>query len=486
MSACSVESLALATPDRRARGTTWLGPCLASALVGLLLLGSAGSAAAGNPETDSLTRLLRAPLPDTSRVRVFERLCYAYYSLRPDSALYYARQGLRLARRIGYRRGEAACLGNQGTAWWGMGDLGRALTSFLAARRLSEELGDRRGVAACLGNISQVYSAQGDQRTALRYMFEAKALAAANRNQALVTTQLLNIGTSYNLLNQPDSALHYTRQAYRHALRERDEQNRLVALVNLATLYSDERPALALRYYRQALPFCRRLGHTEYLCGAYQNMAELFGQQRRPDSLVRYARLALVTAQRNDLSAPLLAASGALATHFTSRHQSDSVVHYLQLGAVARDSLYNQEKLESVQRLLFAENIRQQERQAAQEQAEEARRYNLQLLALAILILSVSALVLLFSRRLAQTRVAGVIGLVTLLMVFEFAALFIGPTVERLTNNRPVYTLLAMVALAAGLAPLHHRLEAWMKQRLTPEPAEGPAADLPVPAGPLK
>ena len=53
---------------------------------------------------------------------------------------------------------------------------------------------------------------------------------------------------------------------------------------------------------------------------------------------------------------------------------------------------------------------------------------------------------------------AGVIGL---LIVFEFLNLLLHPFLERITHHSPILMLLCLVAIAALLVPLHHRLEKW-------------------------
>lgn len=447
-------------------------------IAALLPAGHSATAAPSAPPTDSLRRLLRTAQPDTSRVLTLMELSFAHRGDKPDTAIQLAREGVQLARRIGFRRGEAECLNSQGLAYLTLDDRPRAMQALRAALHLNEAIGNRWGAAANLANIAQVYDLQGDARTAIRYALRAKTHATALRRETDVTLLLFNIGGSYAELGRLDSAFLYTRRGYERARRGHDVQNLVVANVNLGTMeLRAGRPALALRHYRRALPLCRRMGYAEYLSSNYLSIAELLAahphltsQTAPTDSVLHYARLALLTARRHRLAGPTLAAATVLADRFRSRHHApDSVVRYLDLTAVARDSLYNQEKLTSVQRLLFAENIRQQERRAAEVQAEAARLYNLQLLAIAIFILSGITLLLLFSRRLSRSRAAGILGLVALLMVFEFANLLAGPTIDRLTNNSPVLALLVMVAVAAGLAPLHHRLERWVKGRFAAE-----------------
>jgi len=52
------------------------------------------------------------------------------------------------------------------------------------------------------------------------------------------------------------------------------------------------------------------------------------------------------------------------------------------------------------------------------------------------------------------------------LIVFEFLNLLVHPFLERVTHRTPLLMLLALVCIAALLAPFHHRLEKWATHRL--------------------
>jgi hypothetical protein len=53
------------------------------------------------------------------------------------------------------------------------------------------------------------------------------------------------------------------------------------------------------------------------------------------------------------------------------------------------------------------------------------------------------------------------------LVVFEFINLIIHPWLSSTTHDSPVLMLLALVAVASLLIPLHHRLEKWIKVKMT-------------------
>ena len=58
------------------------------------------------------------------------------------------------------------------------------------------------------------------------------------------------------------------------------------------------------------------------------------------------------------------------------------------------------------------------------------------------------------------------LGLLGLLLLFEFIAIFVHPYIDELTGHQPVWMLIILVMIAAVLVPLHHKMEHWVKEHL--------------------
>ncbi len=58
-------------------------------------------------------------------------------------------------------------------------------------------------------------------------------------------------------------------------------------------------------------------------------------------------------------------------------------------------------------------------------------------------------------------------GVLGLLLLFEFISMFMHPYIAHFTHETPVLILLISVGIASVLAPVHHKLEHWWKQKLT-------------------
>ena len=71
---------------------------------------------ADNMVTDSLKKKLQSATSDTSRVLIYADLSDAFVFSSPDSSLNYAQKGLLLSQAIGFKKGEARCIYENGVS----------------------------------------------------------------------------------------------------------------------------------------------------------------------------------------------------------------------------------------------------------------------------------------------------------------------------------------------------------------------------------
>jgi hypothetical protein len=58
------------------------------------------------------------------------------------------------------------------------------------------------------------------------------------------------------------------------------------------------------------------------------------------------------------------------------------------------------------------------------------------------------------------------LGVMVLLIVFEFINLVLHPFLENLTHDSPLLMLIVLVCIAVMLVPLHHALQKWMTKKM--------------------
>jgi tetratricopeptide (TPR) repeat protein len=423
---------------------------------------------------DSLKRLLQTEKQDSARSILFQWLSYEYSFAKPDSAMLLARQGLELAKKIDFDKGEIIGLGSIGNLYSEMGDDAKALEILLQALKKSEDSKEENS-ARVLAFISSVYDKQGDVKKSLEYSFKEMEAATAVHNEYHVMYSLIAIGDGYAKLNRLDSAMFFAQKGYGLIIGSGYRDLIGTALDNLGTIYSKKKEySLALEKYRLSLPYMVQTNGESDISPTYLNMAKIFRYQDMEDSCLYYAKLSYTTAQKNELAVELLNASSFLADYYKQHQTVDSAYFYLSAVVAAKDSIFSQEKLRKIQTLSFNETIRQQEIAAQLKEADENHVRNLQLLAIGVFIPIFFLSVLFLSRTKVKPRIVEFLGVLSLLLFFEFITDLVYPYVSQLTNENPIWEMLFLVVLAALLEPLNFKLEHWVKAHLVHKPVPMP------------
>jgi tetratricopeptide (TPR) repeat protein len=426
---------------------------------------------------DSLKHLLKNEMKDSSRCLLMSELGFQYqeHESNPDSALIFAQEGLALARKINYLRGEVECLNLTAWIFKENGNDAEALKVSLQALKKSEALPRKSLSWRTLNSIGDIYSDQGDEDKALEYTLKAKDFAVSFNDKYFLMVSELDLGDNYEKLNQFDSARYYSNLAYDLAVKLKVNETIGVALNNLGNIYLKmQQPVVAMGYYKASLPYTLVAIDNDDMCEATLGMAEIFLQQGQQDSCLHYAKRSYDIAHKSGIAKYVLSAANFLADYYKQHQVVDSAYAYLSVVIATKDKIFSNEKVKEIQNLTFEESMRQQEITAEKKKAEEDHVRNLQLLAIGVFIPVFFIGVLLLSRTKVKPRVVEFLGILSLLLFFEFITDLIYPYVSNLTNENPIWEMLFLVSLAALLEPLNFKLEHWVKGHLVHKPVPVP------------
>jgi len=132
-----------------------------------------------------------------------------------------------------------------------------------------------------------------------------------------------------------------------------------------------------------------------------------------------------------------------------------------------KDSVSNQKKIAEFQDITFAQQLKNIDEQSKINEANERRKNNIQYALIALGITIFISLFLLLSRSIiVNEKWIEFLGVLGLLIVFEFINLFIHPYISEATNDSPIFMLIILVIVAALLIPLHHKLENRVKEKM--------------------
>ena len=414
-----------------------------------------------------MLRLLNTETTDSNRVTYLWRMADYAGIYNPDTAILLAQEALSLARTIKYVEGESRSLGILANTFMRIGNYPRALDYNFQKLKIEEQRIKPRNMMSVLMNIGIVYMYQEEYRKALSYYFRADSIIQSAKLDAYRYHGNINIGDTYDRLNILDSAFYYYSRALGEAKILNNQNYIGTSETGLGHLYRKQSDyLLSLEHYKSAIVNLGATDDNDLLCEAHLGLAKLYFLFNNFDSAVTHAKTSYNLGQSGGFISRQLDAVKQLSDIYKKTKNIDSAFAYVNIEKVLNDSVYSRERIRGLGILSSDEQLRQSEMAEAKSKEEEERKQRLQLMFIGIFIPAFFMLTLFLSRVKLHIRVIKLLGILSLLIFFEYLTLLLHPTVAKLTNHTPVLEILIFVAAAAVLIPLHHRAEHWLIRKL--------------------
>ena len=414
---------------------------------------------------DSLKRLLAGEKKDTNRIMLLTEIGMSYLFAKPETGIPYVQQGLDLSRTINYKKGEAGCLNNLGHPNRMMGNYLLGIKYHLQALQIAERINDQSDIVASNFGIAGAYEDEGYYSEALIYYYKLRPKLEAMNNLRALGGIESSMGLCFYHLGQLDSALKYEQNAYQRQINSPD---RALSLARLATIHTAmDNYDVALSFYRLGIPIAISNSDYNALTELYSGMLTLFDKRHQFDSSAYYGKKELAIAQELGSAAFMVDAYSDLFSIYKKSKLTDSALKYLEAETIIRDTLFSRDKLRQQQVLAFEEESRQREKQIELGIAAEKRKENIQFAAIAIGVICFIILFFLVSRSIIiNASWIRLLGVLALLVSFEFINLAVHPYLSHYTNDSPLLMLSALVIIGALLIPMHHRIEKWVIEKM--------------------
>ncbi len=419
---------------------------------------------------DGLLQKLANERTDSNKVKLMNEIALEYNLNNPAKGLIIAQQAYELAKKIHFYDGESRSLNFMANAYNITGNYNKAMEIYLKQLEIAEKRNLPAKLAGALMNIGILHTQQQDYRKAMPYYLRSDSIIRANHvtKNDIDYMSLLNLGDLYDRLNNIDSAFYFYDRSLVRAKAINKAYYIGASFIGLGNCYVKlKKNELGFENYHQALHYLQLANEEDLYCEAANDLAKLFDSENKKDSALHYAHLMLRIAQKDGFQSRMLDATTFLANFYKKEKKSDSAFTYLEKMTELKDSMSSREKIKDFQEKSFKEQIRQAEMAEQKRKDEAERSQQLQLLLIGIFIPVFFLLTLLLSKRKIHIRAIKVLGIVSLLLVFEYLTLLLHPFVIELTHHTPIYELMIFVSIAALLIPGHHRVEHWLIERLT-------------------
>jgi len=490
-------------------------------IAGIVLMPKASGASSA---IDSLENELDQTSKSTERVALLSQLCDHYYNVyKLEKALDYGQQALELATKLQDLETQAKIHKSIGNIYYLKDDYPNALEQYLEALNLAKELDDHQRIASLYNNIGIIYFKRGSYDEALEYYFKALPLFEDQGRKKALGTLYNNLGRLYDVQDNFEKALNYYQSSIdiKKALEEKAEMATIN--VNLGNIYykrMEKKKSIdnakdtffnkALAFYRRSLKLAKEQDIKRYIARAYTNISRLYKEKdwmnealdNQEQSLeinkainnksgLVYSYLGMgeiykkqkdwlkaidyyeqgrqIAAELNQQNELKNAYQGLSKLYDTIGNYQKAYHARSKLGAI-KDTLFNQEKTNQIQRLEMAEKRRKAEKQQRLEEKREQRRNRIQYSGILIFIVFMFVSVFFTGKFTFHQRIAEGMIFISFILLFEFLLVVLDPKIDALSGGAPLIKLVANAILATCIFPLHSLFEEKLKKRVVKQP----------------
>jgi hypothetical protein len=427
---------------------------------------------AQNDKLADLWNKYRLAGTDTAKARLLDDLSFFYINIDIDSAFTLNKQAMALAVKHHHKKLQSTILQSLSTLFIQIGASHPALEIQFQLLEEARENKDLDLQQSLYNSIAMNYLVNlDDLENGKKYSYLSMQVPGWENNKIFCTSTFINLSDTYTKLSQFDSARHYLNKAFDLAnslYGNRDNDFTSMIKNNFGNLYLKmNQPEMAFLYYRQSLSYALNSNYADVICESGLGMAKIYEKQQFEDSVLHYANNSLAAATEGKYLSYMMQSSSYLAEYYRKINRLDSAVKYFSMSSAIRDSLLSNVKVNKIKAMEMEEVFRQQKRALEADKAEEERWVNIQYAILIISIIALLIVVLLLSRSfIVHHNWVRFLGVLSLLLVFEFINLYLHPLLDKLTGHSPIAMLLIMTGIASLLIPLHHRMEHWITTKL--------------------
>lgn len=421
----------------------------------LIILAFMISNTSGNTETyqesDSLLSIIKLNKKDTNLVNAYYELSWSIRKSFPDSANTLAHEGIEIANKISYLKGEANLYKCIGSINWNSGLYSTANEAYNTALELFTKMSiadnnnlsnqGKIGISNCNNGLGLVAFHQGNYQQAIEYFQKALDISAELNNKNGVANAYNNIGLVHWKQDNHNRAIEYyalalnifkeldsksgmsscynniaiilkTQEKYDQALEnykkslqiEFDQNNKkgiAAAYNNIGMLYAEINDYhLAHEYYTKALQLKEEINDKNGISSTLNNLADLNNilaglsadsneKQQKYKQAINYALKSLTTAKEIGALFRQLEAYQYLSESYEGLNNPETALNYYLNYIEIKDSLFNKEKNEQIEEAeaKFQTVKKQQEIDQQKEELEKQTLFRNLLLTLSFLII---------------------------------------------------------------------------------------------------
>ncbi len=409
---------------------------------------------------------------EKATISKYQELSESFYTKNNDSSLYYANKAYNTAVQKKLLPEQVECLNGIGSCYVISNNNSKAFECYLKSLKIAERLNDPLLVSYSQSLIGNIYFWNGDYRKALNYYLKAKKIDEKKLDEQENPKRILfsmnyNLSSTYEKLELLDSAKIFANKAYHIISPTKEKGLQGNALHLLGQISENEKDFVAAKkFYKNAFRLHNLSKNTDGLALSSLGLAKIAKKQKENDTMFKYAKISYTSSLKINLL-PEPETLDIIKDCYLNKKQLDSAIYFLQKRSDVKDIIANQEKIKKIENLSFEESIREQAKIDESKKLEKERRYNMQVMAIGIFVITLILYLILLFKISSNPKLIEIVGFICLLLVFEFIIFILHPYIGNLTHHSPIFMFLLLLIVAALLTPLHQILEKSLKRRIS-------------------
>jgi tetratricopeptide (TPR) repeat protein len=298
----------------------------------LVILFSFSFLSAQNRRIDSLQVSLKTVKSDTARARTYNEIARLLNnSSEYVKAFENASRGLELAKRSGYKFGEAAAYTQMGKSYYYRNNYQDAIKNYNKCLEISKEIGDKNGMATALNNLGIIYDNTGDYPSALDSYLQALKHMDESGNKRVFAAVYNNIGNIYRALNDIEKSLNYHLKSLRLKEELKDKKGITASLNNIANLHFDQKEyKKALEYQEKCLALRTEMKDNPGIASVLTNIGNTYAYMGEYTAAEDYHLKALEILEGLDDKYTLSTSLNSIGHCYLEQKQAEKALPYIE------------------------------------------------------------------------------------------------------------------------------------------------------------
>jgi two-component system, sensor histidine kinase and response regulator len=335
--------------------------------------------------TDSLQIILSKTAQDTNRVNILSQLAWQYMTSAPDKAIDYAKQGIALAQKLNYKKGEIILLNYLGDNFRRQGQYANGIDYAISSLKIAESVGDSINMADAYRLLGMIHSfSLNEYNIALDYHKKAQKVYEKSKDKKRIVALYGNITWVYYMMNQHlNEAQKLTNIAIELVKDLKDDQLRSWCINSQGLICSRlNKLDSAVYYFEQSNEWGKKA--NDRAIRAYNNnlIANILIQQKKYDQALSLYRTNLPSINQLNIKGLRDALYKGMSEIYSSKKQYDSAYFYFQKHIALRDSLLNWENTQKI--LVTQQKYKKQNEELAIKKLEAEKRNTITVLVIII------------------------------------------------------------------------------------------------------